>query len=53
MPANISFKTNLRTMQTLSFLFFPFSKTVSPRNNCSSSIWRSKVEVAVLPKHGI
>merc|ERR1719400_1364297 len=25
-------------MQTLSFLFFPFSSTVSPRNNCRSSI---------------
>merc|ERR1719192_2444886 len=30
--------SSLRTMQTLSFLFFPFSSTVSPRNNCSSSI---------------
>lgn len=27
-----------RTIQTVSFLRFPFNKTVSPRNNCNSSI---------------
>lgn len=28
-----------KTMHTVSFRRFPFSKTVSPRNNCSSSIF--------------
>ena len=34
------------TMHTASRLFFPFSNTVSPRNNCSSSIlgWGKKVK---------
>lgn len=34
------------TMHTASRLFFPFSNTVSPRNNCSSSIlgWGNKVK---------
>ena len=30
--------SSAKTMRTVSFLFFPFTKTVSPRNNCRVSM---------------
>jgi len=41
--------SSARTMQTVSFLRFPLRRTVSPRNNCSSSIllgWRATTELS-------
>ena len=36
------------TMQTVSFPFFPFRRTLSPRNNCSSSIFAGDKQITEL-----